>query len=64
VSEFVAIWIAGVAVLVLVGLTAGIFLRFTRVGREQELSIGDVLTVLVVIVVLSCGAYTLLALAT
>ena len=63
-SEFVAIWVGGVAVLLLVGLAAGIFLRLTRVGREQELSFGEVLKVLVVIVVLSCAVYTLLALAT
>jgi hypothetical protein len=64
VSEFVAIWVAGVAVLVLVGVAAGVFLRFTRVGRAQELTLGEVLTVLGVIVALSCGVYTLLALAT
>jgi hypothetical protein len=64
VTEFVAIWVAGAAVLVLIGLAAGVFLRFTRVGREQELSLGDVIKVLVVIVALSCGVYTLLALAT
>jgi hypothetical protein len=62
VSEFVAIWVAGVAVLVLVGAAAGVFLRFTRVGREQELTLGEVLKILGVIVVLSCGVYTLLAL--
>jgi hypothetical protein len=64
VSEFVAIWVGGVAVLLLVGLAAGVFLRLTRVGREQELSLGEVLKILVVIVVLSCLVYTLLALAT
>jgi hypothetical protein len=64
VSEFVAIWVGGVAVLLLVGFAAGIFLRLTRVGREQELSLGEVLKILVVIVVLSCLVYTLLALAT
>jgi hypothetical protein len=64
VSEFFAIWIGGAAVLVLVGLAAGSFLRFTRVGQEQELTLGDVLKILVVVVVLSCGVYTLLALAT
>ena len=64
VSEFFAIWIGGAAVLVLVGLAAGSFLRFTRVAQEQELTFGDVLKILVVVVVLSCGVYTLLALAT
>jgi hypothetical protein len=62
VSEIAAIWVAGVAVLLLVGLAAGIFLRFTSVGREQELSFGDVLKVLVVCVAFACAAYTLLVL--
>jgi hypothetical protein len=64
VNELVAIWVGGAAVLVLIGLAAGIFLRFTRVGRDQELSLGEVLKILAVIVTLSCGVYTLLALAT
>jgi hypothetical protein len=62
VSELVAIWVAGAAALVLVGAVAGVFLRLTRVGRAQELSLGDVLKILVVIVTFSCAAYTLLAL--
>jgi hypothetical protein len=62
VSEYVAIWVAGVAVLLLVGLAAFVFLRFTAVGREQELSFGDVLAVLVVCVGFACAAYTLLVL--
>jgi hypothetical protein len=64
VSELVAIWVAGAAVLLLIGLSAGIFLRFTRVGRAQELSVREVLTVLAVIVALSCAVYTLLTLVT
>jgi hypothetical protein len=62
VSEFVAIWVAGAAVLLLVGLAAGVFLRFTRVGREQELTLSEVLKVLVVCVGFGCVAYTLLVL--
>jgi hypothetical protein len=62
VSEIVAIWVAGVVVLLLVGLAAGIFLRFTRVGREQELSLGEVVKILVVCVGFGCAAYTLLVL--
>jgi hypothetical protein len=62
VSEYVAIWVAGVVVLLLVGLAAGVFLRFTAVGREQELSFPDVLKVLVVCVGFACAAYTLLVL--
>ncbi len=61
-SEIVAIWVAGVAVLLLVGLAAFVFLRFTAVGREQELSPRDVLKVLVVCVGFACAAYTLLVL--
>jgi hypothetical protein len=63
VSEFVAIWVAGAAVLLLVGLSAGVFLRFTRVGREQDLSLRETLTVLVLCVVFACVLYTLIALA-
>jgi hypothetical protein len=62
VSELVAIWVAGVAVLLLVGLAAGVFLRFTSVGREQELGFVDVFKVLVVCVGFACAAYTLLTL--
>ena len=61
-SEFVAIWVAGVAVLLLVGAAAGVFLRFTRVGREQELTLGEVVKVLLVCVGCACVAYTLLVL--
>jgi hypothetical protein len=63
VSEIAAIWVAGAAVLLFVGVTAGIFVRFTRVGREQDLSFADVIAVLVVCVVFACAAYTLLTLA-
>jgi hypothetical protein len=62
VSEIVAIWLGGAAVLVLVGVTAGVFLRFTRVGREQELSLRDTLTVIAVCVGFGCALYTLVAL--
>jgi hypothetical protein len=61
VSELVAIWLAGAAVLLLVGLIAAVFLRFTRVGREQELTLGDVVKVLVVCIALSCAIYTVLS---
>jgi hypothetical protein len=63
VNEIVAIWVAGVVVLLLVGVSAGIFLRFTRVGREQEIPLGDVIKILVVCVGFGCAVYTLLALA-
>jgi hypothetical protein len=62
VSELVAIWVAGAAVLLLISLAAGIFLRFTRVGREQELTLGDLVKVLGVCITLSCAVYTLLSL--
>ena len=61
-SEIAAIWVAGAAVLLLVGVSAGVFLRFTRVGREQDLSLRETLTVLVVCVVFACALYTLVAL--
>jgi hypothetical protein len=63
VSEYVAIWVAGAVVLLLVGFAAFIFLRFTAVGREQELSFADVAKILVVCVGFGCAAYTLLVLA-
>jgi hypothetical protein len=62
VSELVAIWVAGAAVLVLVGVIAGVFLRFTRVGREQQLTLGELVKVLAVCVVFSCAVYTALPL--
>jgi hypothetical protein len=62
VSELVAIWVAGAAVLLLVGLAAGVFLRFTRVGRAQELTLAEFAKVLVVCVAFACAAYTLLVL--
>ena len=61
-SEIAAIWVAGAAVLLFVGLAAGIFLRLTRVGREQELSFGDALKILVIVVAFACAAYSLLTL--
>ena len=61
-SDVAAIWVAGAAVLVLVGVAAGVFLRFTRVGREQQLTLGEVVKVLAVCIVLSCALYTLIAL--
>jgi hypothetical protein len=62
VSEIAAIWVAGAAVFLLGGISAGAALRFTRAGREQEMSVGDVLKVLLVCVVFACAAYTLLTL--
>ena len=61
-SEIAAIWVAGAAVLLLVGVSAGVFLRFTRVGREQDLSLRETLTVLVLCVLFACALYTLIAL--
>ena len=61
-SEIAAIWVAGAAVLVLAGVGAGVFLRFTRVGREQELTPGELVAVLAVCVVLCCAVYTALVL--
>jgi hypothetical protein len=62
VSEIAAIWVAGAAVFLLVGIAAGVFLRFTQVGRAQEFPLGDVLKILVVVVGFACAAYTLLTL--
>ena len=61
-SEIVAIWVAGAAVFLLGGISAGVVVRFTRVGREQDLGVGEVLKVLLVCVVFACAAYTLLTL--
>ena len=61
-SELAAIWVAGAAVLLLVGVIAGVFLRFTRVGRELGLTLGELVTVVAVCVVFSCAAYSALTL--
>jgi hypothetical protein len=62
VSELAAIWVAGAAVLLLISLAAGVFLRFTRVGREQELTLAELVKILAVCITLSCALYTLVAL--
>jgi hypothetical protein len=60
--EVVAIWVAGL-VLLLVGLgVIAALLRFTASGRAQELSLGDVFKVLALVVGLSCAVITLFAL--
>ena len=63
-SELAAIWLAGLVVLLLFWSVAAVILRFTRFGRAQDLALGDVFKVLAVCVTLSCGLYSLLALAT
>jgi hypothetical protein len=62
VSELAAIWVAGAAVLLLISLAAGVFLRFTRVGREQELTLAELVKILAVCITLSCALYTLVSL--
>jgi hypothetical protein len=62
VSDLIAIWVAGAAVLLLIALAAGLFLRFTRVGRELGITLGELVKVLAVCVVLSCAVYSLVTL--
>jgi hypothetical protein len=60
--ELVAIWVAGLALLLVVfGLVAAL-LRFTASGRAQDISLGEVFKVLAVCLTLGCAVYTLLAL--
>ncbi|HKH17204.1 MAG TPA: hypothetical protein VKA57_06730 [Solirubrobacteraceae bacterium] len=61
--ELVAIWVAGLVVLLLFWALSAAILRFTRVGRAQELSARDLFKVLAVCVALSCALYSLVSLA-
>jgi len=57
--ELVAIWVAGL-VLMLAGFgVVAALLRFTPSGRAQQLPLGDVLKVLAVVVALSCAVISL-----
>jgi len=61
-ADIAAIWLAGI-VLALVGLgVAAAVLRFPAAGLSQEMRIGDVFKVLVVVVVLCCAVLSLLVL--
>ena len=61
--ELVAIWLAGLVLLLLAfGVTAAL-LRFTASGREHEIALGELFKALAVCFALGCAVYTLLALA-
>jgi hypothetical protein len=62
--ELVAIWLAGLVLLLLLFGVVGSLLRFTPSGRAQRLPLGDLFKVLVVCIGLICGVYTLLVLLT
>ena len=60
--ELVAIWVAGlVLMLVAFGVVAAV-LRFTAAGRAQRMPLGDVAKILAVVVGLSCAVISLLVL--
>jgi hypothetical protein len=61
-SELAAIWLAGLAVGCLAAATVAALLRFTRLGRAQELRLGDLLKVIAVSIGLGCVALSLLTL--
>ena len=60
--EIVAIWLAGIVLALLALGVAAAVLRFTAGGLSQEMRIGDVFKVLVVVVVLCCAVLSLLVL--
>jgi hypothetical protein len=60
--ELVAIWLAGLVLLLVVFGVAGALLRYTPSGRAQRMPLGDLFKVLVVCVGLICAVYTLIAL--
>jgi hypothetical protein len=60
--ELVAIWVAGLILLLLVSGVAAALLRFTASGRAQGVAIGELFKALAVCFALGCAVYTLLAL--
>jgi hypothetical protein len=61
--ELVAIWLAGLVMLLLAFGVAAALLRFTASGREHGIALGELFTALAVCFALGCAVYTLLALA-
>lgn len=61
--ELAAIWLAGLVILLLFFAIAAPILRYTRFGRAQQLSPGELLKVLAVCIALCCTLYSLLSLA-
>lgn len=61
--ELVAIWVAGIVFLLLFFALAAPILRYTRVGREQQVAPGELFKVLALCVGLCCAVYSLLSLA-
>jgi hypothetical protein len=58
--ELVAIWLAGLVILLLFFALAAPILRYTRFGRAQQISPGELLKVLAVCIALCCALYSLL----
>jgi hypothetical protein len=61
--ELVAIWVAGLVLMLLVFGVVAALLRFTASGRAQEMSLRDLFKVVAVVVALSCAVITLWVLA-
>lgn len=61
--ELVAIWLAGLVILLLFFALAAPLLRYTRLGRAQQISPGELFKVLAVTITLCCALYSLLSLA-
>lgn len=61
--ELVAIWIAGLVFLLLFFALAAPILRYTRFGRAQQVTPGELFKVLALCVGLSCAVYSVLSLA-
>jgi hypothetical protein len=60
--ELVAIWVAGLVLMLLSFGAIAALLRFTPSGRAQRLPLGDVLKVLAIVIGLSCAVISLLVL--
>jgi hypothetical protein len=64
VPEIVAVWLAGLVVLLLVFAATAAILRFTAAGRAQGVSPGELFKVLAVCITVACVVYTALVLVT
>jgi hypothetical protein len=60
--ELVAIWVAGLVLLLLAFGVAAALLRLTASGRAHGIALGELFKALAVCFALGCAVYTLLAL--
>ena len=60
--ELVAIWVAGLVLMLVAFAVVAAVLRFTAAGRAQRMPLRDVAKILAVVVALSCAVISLLVL--